>query len=207
MTQIKQFMRNLFVENIEKPNKLKESFTNPKVDKNISKSISKIAKEDSEGESESDSEEEKKDAIKGAVKQEVKQAVKEIKTGDILGIKSARSSESIPSPGMSRGQTMRLMTSKPPTKEENNKLEKRYSDELSSSIKSDNNWKYNQFNAKNMKSLGEGLQSWDKDYVILNTDKNPGQTSAGILLPEYLDPKTKENAGDIIKSLKSQNLI
>jgi hypothetical protein len=168
----KQFMRNLFVENIEKPNKLKESFTNPKVDKNISKSISKIAK-DSEGESESesDSEEEKKDAIKGAVKQAVKQAVKEIKTGDILGIKSARSSESIPSPGMSRGQTMRLMTSKPPTKEENNKLEKRYSDELSSSIKSDNNWKYNQFNAKNMKSLGEGLQSWDKDYVILNTDK------------------------------------
>jgi hypothetical protein len=165
----KQFMRNLFVENIEKPNKLKESFTNPKVDKNISKSISKIAKEDSEGES--DSEEDKKDAIKGAVKQAVKQAVKEIKTGDILGIKSARSSESIPSPGMSRGQTMRLMTSKPPTKEENNKLEKRYSDELSSSIKSDNNWKYNQFNAKNMKSLGEGLQSWDKDYVILNTDK------------------------------------
>jgi hypothetical protein len=165
----KQFMRNLFVENIEKPNILKESFTNPKVDQNISKSISKIAKEESEGES--DSEEEKKDAIKGAVKQAVKQAVKEIKTGDILGIKSARSSDSIPSPGMSRGQTMRLMTSKPPTKEENNKLEKRYSDELSSSNKSENDWKYNQFNAKNMKSLGEGLQSWDKDYVILNTDK------------------------------------
>jgi hypothetical protein len=165
----KQFMRNLFVENIEKPNILKESFTNPKVDQNISKSISKIAKEESEGES--DSEEEKKDAIKGAVKQAVKQAVKEIKTGDILGIKSARSSDSIPSPGMSRGQTMRLMTSKPPTKEENNKLEKRYSDELSSSNKSENNWKYNQFNAQNMKSLGEGLQSWDKDYVILNTDK------------------------------------
>ena len=165
----KQFMRNLFVENIEKPVVLKESFTNPKVDKNISKSINKIAKEESEGES--DSEEEKQDAIKGAVKQAVKQAVKEIKTGDILGIKSARSSDSIPSPGMSRGQTMRIMTSKPPTKEENNKLEKRYSDELSSSIKSENDWKYNQFNAKNMKSLGEGLQSWDKDYVLLNTDK------------------------------------
>jgi hypothetical protein len=47
----------------------------------------------------------------------------------------------------------------------------------------------------------------DETNVILNTDKNPGQTSAGILLPEYLDPETKENAGDIIKSLKSQNLI
>ena len=30
---------------------------------------------------------------------------------------------------------------------------------------------YNKFNKKNMKPLGEGLQSWKNDYVILNTDK------------------------------------
>ena len=43
--------------------------------------------------------------------------------------------------------------------------------------------------------------------MVLITDKQPGQTSAGILLPEYLDKQTKENAGNIIKNLKSQNLI
>ena len=47
----------------------------------------------------------------------------------------------------------------------------------------------------------------DETNVILFTDKQPGQTSAGILLPEYLDPKTKEDAGNIVKKLKSQNLI
>jgi hypothetical protein len=47
----------------------------------------------------------------------------------------------------------------------------------------------------------------DETNVVLFTDKNPGQTSAGILLPEYLDPKTKEDAGNIVKRLKSQNLI
>ena len=47
----------------------------------------------------------------------------------------------------------------------------------------------------------------DETNVILLTDKQPGQTSAGILLPEYLNPKTKEDAGNIVKKLKSQNLI
>jgi hypothetical protein len=47
----------------------------------------------------------------------------------------------------------------------------------------------------------------DETNVVLFTDKQPGQTSAGILLPEYLDSKTKENAGNIIKNLKAQNLI
>jgi hypothetical protein len=47
----------------------------------------------------------------------------------------------------------------------------------------------------------------DETNIILFTEKNPGQTSAGILLPEYLDPKTKEDAGNIVKRLKSQNLL
>ena len=47
----------------------------------------------------------------------------------------------------------------------------------------------------------------DETNIILLTDKQFGQTSAGILLPEYLDEKTKEDAGNIVKRLKSQNLI
>jgi len=47
----------------------------------------------------------------------------------------------------------------------------------------------------------------DETNVILFTDKNLGQTSAGILLPEYLDKQTKDDAGNIVKRLKSQNLL
>jgi hypothetical protein len=32
-------------------------------------------------------------------------------------------------------------------------------------------WKYNTFNKKNMKPIGDGLQDWKNDYVLLNTDK------------------------------------
>ena len=35
----------------------------------------------------------------------------------------------------------------------------------------DSDLEYNQFNTKNMRPLGEGLQSWKNDYVMLNTDK------------------------------------
>jgi hypothetical protein len=35
----------------------------------------------------------------------------------------------------------------------------------------DSDLEYNQFNTKNMRPLGEGLQSWKNDYIILNTDK------------------------------------
>jgi hypothetical protein len=35
----------------------------------------------------------------------------------------------------------------------------------------DSDLEYNQFNTKNMRSLGEGLQTWKNDYIILNTDK------------------------------------
>ena len=47
----------------------------------------------------------------------------------------------------------------------------------------------------------------DETNIVLNTTKNPGQTSAGSLLPEYLDAQTKEDAGNIVKNLKSQNLL
>ena len=47
----------------------------------------------------------------------------------------------------------------------------------------------------------------DETNVVLITDKRPGQTSPGILLPEFLDKKTKEDAGNIVKRLKAQNLL
>jgi hypothetical protein len=47
----------------------------------------------------------------------------------------------------------------------------------------------------------------DETNVVLITDKRPGQTSPGILLPEFLDKQTKEDAGNIVKRLKAQNLL
>jgi len=38
-------------------------------------------------------------------------------------------------------------------------------------VEGDSDWKYNTFNPKRMRPLGEGLQEWQNDYVILNTDK------------------------------------
>ena len=38
-------------------------------------------------------------------------------------------------------------------------------------VEGDSDWKYNTFNPKRMRPLGEGLQEWKNDYVILNTDK------------------------------------
>jgi len=35
----------------------------------------------------------------------------------------------------------------------------------------DSDLEYNQFNTHNMRPLGEGLQSWKNDYIMLNTDK------------------------------------
>jgi hypothetical protein len=47
----------------------------------------------------------------------------------------------------------------------------------------------------------------DETNIIINHDKNPGQTSAGFVIPENIDKKLKNEAGNIIKNLKSQNLI
>jgi hypothetical protein len=47
----------------------------------------------------------------------------------------------------------------------------------------------------------------DETNVVLVANKKPGQTSTGILIPDNIDKKLKDEAGNIIKGLKSQNLI
>ena len=47
----------------------------------------------------------------------------------------------------------------------------------------------------------------DETNVVLIADKKSGQTSAGILIPDNINKKLKNEAGNIIKGLKSQNLI
>ena len=47
----------------------------------------------------------------------------------------------------------------------------------------------------------------DETNVIINHEKRPGSSSAGILLPTNISPEIKKEAGNIIKNLKSQNLI
>jgi hypothetical protein len=47
----------------------------------------------------------------------------------------------------------------------------------------------------------------DETNIIINHEKNPGQTSAGMLIPENINKDLKDQAGNIIKNLKSQNLI
>jgi len=47
----------------------------------------------------------------------------------------------------------------------------------------------------------------DETNVVLIANKKPGQTSTGILIPDNIDKKLKDEAGNIIKGLKSQNLI
>ena len=53
----------------------------------------------------------------------------------------------------------------------------------------DSDLEYNQFNTHNMRPLGEGLQSWKNDYVILNTDKwAPAQNPAPVCKTEKKCP-------------------
>ena len=47
----------------------------------------------------------------------------------------------------------------------------------------------------------------DETNIVINHEKRKGQTSAGILLPTNISPEIKKEAGNIIKNLKSQNLI
>jgi hypothetical protein len=47
----------------------------------------------------------------------------------------------------------------------------------------------------------------DETNVVLFAEKSPGQTSPGILLSEDINLNLKEESGNIIKGLKSQNLI
>ena len=47
----------------------------------------------------------------------------------------------------------------------------------------------------------------DETNIIINYEKNPGETSPGILFTEDINLDLKDKAGNIIKGLKSQNLI
>ena len=47
----------------------------------------------------------------------------------------------------------------------------------------------------------------DETNIILIGEKNIGTTSAGMVIPENINTKLKNEAGNIIKNLKSQNLI
>jgi ABC-type uncharacterized transport system substrate-binding protein len=47
----------------------------------------------------------------------------------------------------------------------------------------------------------------DETNIVLNFEKQPGQTSTGIVLPADLPQTLQEKAGNIVKELKSQNLI
>jgi hypothetical protein len=47
----------------------------------------------------------------------------------------------------------------------------------------------------------------DETNIIIVGNKKPGQTSAGIVIPENVNKDLKKEAGNIIKNLKSQNLI
>ena len=47
----------------------------------------------------------------------------------------------------------------------------------------------------------------DETNIVLDFEKQPGQTSTGIVLPADIPANLQERAGNIIKELKSQNLI
>jgi len=47
----------------------------------------------------------------------------------------------------------------------------------------------------------------DETNIIIIGEKNNGQTSGGIVLPENINNNLKEEAGNVVKNLKSQNLI
>jgi len=47
----------------------------------------------------------------------------------------------------------------------------------------------------------------DETNIVLNFQKQPGQTSTGIVLPADVPKSLKDKAGNIVKELKAQNLI
>jgi hypothetical protein len=47
----------------------------------------------------------------------------------------------------------------------------------------------------------------DETNIVLDFAKQPGQTSTGIVMPADLPKTLQERAGNIVKELKSQNLI
>ena len=146
-----KFMKNLFIENIAKPQKMNETFSNlesVKLDKTVSKSIGSII------DNINDTNTSKKVDIKFPPTDSINNKKKPAPAAEI-----------------SNDQKKRIMVANAPTPEENRQLEKRYAAALSSSVSSENDWKYNQYNIKKMMPIGEGIQQWENDYALLNTDK------------------------------------
>jgi hypothetical protein len=47
----------------------------------------------------------------------------------------------------------------------------------------------------------------DETNVVIDHTKQPGLTSTGIIIPEYIPQSLRDQAGNIVKALKAQNLI
>ncbi len=47
----------------------------------------------------------------------------------------------------------------------------------------------------------------DSSSIILNQAKDPGPTSPIYISPEYITPELRGRAGEVVKDLKSKNLI
>jgi hypothetical protein len=147
----KEFMKKLFIDNIGKPQKISESFSNlenVKLDRVVSNSIGAILNNIN------DTNNSKKVDVKFPT------------TNSVSNKKNP-----LPVAEISNDQKKRIMVAKAPTDEENRQLEKKYAAALSSSVSSENDWKYNQYNIKKMMPIGEGIQEWENDYALLNTDK------------------------------------
>ncbi len=47
----------------------------------------------------------------------------------------------------------------------------------------------------------------DETNVVLDYQKQDGRTSSGIIIPEFIPQELRDQAGNIVKELKAQNLI
>jgi hypothetical protein len=47
----------------------------------------------------------------------------------------------------------------------------------------------------------------DETNVVLDYQKQDGRTSTGIIIPEFIPQALRDQAGNIVKELKAQNLI
>ena len=62
-------------------------------------------------------------------------------------------------------------------------------------------------NAREIKRFIILRKTSDETNIVLNFEKQPGKTSSGIILPADVPQTLQDRAGNIVKELKSQNLI
>ena len=51
------------------------------------------------------------------------------------------------------------------------------------------------------------IKQQDETNVVLDYQKQDGRTSSGIIIPEFIPQELRDQAGNIVKELKAQNLI